>query len=202
MIPPILIKSLAGSLLILIIAQHHIGATGHYLTCNLLRIRGEDLHLHVVHCCTAGARHEVMVVAIGNEWRTLRSAITNGDGEINVLHEFLNLLIQWGTSYDDLVSLTAEGVIYLLTDTLFHFLRDDGHLHENLNGIVLYLGEHALADDFLDNQRNGDYQMWSHRLESLCNDGRGGQAVEEEQMVTRAEGKQELNSLSVHMGHG
>ena len=125
-----------------------------------------------------------MVVAVGYQRCTFCGAIADSDRKLDVHHEFLDLLVQRSTTHDDFVSLTTKGGIYLLTDTLLHFLGDDGHLQQDLHGIALYLWEYPFADNLLDDQGNGNHQMGSYRLESLCDNSRGGQTVEEEQVVT------------------
>jgi len=46
--------------------------------------------------------------------------------------------------------------LYFLANHLSHLLRDDGHLQQEAHAVVLYLGEHLLTDNLLDDQWHGD----------------------------------------------
>ena len=142
-----------------------------------------------------------MIVAIGDEWCALGSAVAHGEGEIDALEELFDFLVEGCTANDNLVGTSAKGVVDLLADTLPDFFRDDRHLEHNLDGVGLYLGEHALADNLLDNQGYCNDDVGLDFLEGLGNDGWRGQTREEVQVVTRTEGEEELDGHAVHVGH-
>jgi len=64
------------------------------------------------------------------------------------------------------------------------------------------LGNTFFAYDFLDDQRHSNDDSGLDVGEGLCDDGWRGQAVEEEQVASEAEGEDELNGHAVHVGHG
>lgn len=136
----------------------------------MLRVRRQNLYFHVSDGTSARGRYEIMVVAERDERGTFRRSVAHGDGEINAFEERLHLLVERCSADNNFVGTTTEGGIYLLADTLFHLLRDYRHLQQDFEYVALYLGEYALAYDFLDNQRDGYYDVRTDLLESLRND--------------------------------
>ena len=142
-----------------------------------------------------------MMVAVGDKWGTLSSAVADSDGEVDGEKEFLHLLREGCATDDDLIELAAEGVVHLVADALLHLLVHHGHRQQQTYTVVLYLGEYFLTDDLLDNQRHGDDERWLHVGERLCDDGRTRQTGQEEQMTAVAETEQEFYCHTVHVGH-
>ena len=200
-IPSVLVDGLARGLLVLVVAQHHVHAACHYLALRVHGVGRQYLHLHVVDGGSARTGLEVVIVAIRDERCTLGSAVAHGDGELDALQKLLYFLIQRCSAHDDLVGAAAKGIVHFLTDTLLHLLRHDGHLQQQLHGVALYLGEHALADDFLDNQGYCNDHVRLDLLESLGDDCRRRQAGEEVEMIARTEWEQELHRHAIHVGH-
>ena len=111
-------------------------------------------------------------------------------------------MVQGRSADNHLVGTSTKSSINLLTNALFYFLLHDGHLQQQLHGIALYLGEHALADNFLNNQWHGHHYIRTDIFKGLRNDGRRGETCQEMQMIARTEWEQEFNSHSIHVGHG
>ena len=199
---PVWYQPCSGGLLVLVVAEHQVGAAGDDLARYALGIVAEYLHLHAIYGHAHGGGHEVLMVAIGDERGTLGGAVAARDGEADVDQELFHLLIEGSSTHDDFLDIAAEGFDHLVADGLLHLLAHHGHVEQEAYGVVLNLREHALADDFLDDQRHGDDDMGLDVLEGLCDDGRRRQAGEEEQMTPVAEAEDELEGHAVHMGHG
>ena len=97
-----------------------------------------------------------MVVGIADNRRTLGSAITHGIRELDTFEELLHLLVECSTTDNDLIEASAKRVLDLLTDLLVYLTVEHRHVKEQTHATVLYLREHLLADDLLDNERHGN----------------------------------------------
>ena len=202
MVPAVAIDGLAGSLVVLIIAEHDIESAGQNLTWHVGGIGRIDLHLHVGNSLTAGAWGEVVIVLVADDRCALGSAVAHGIGEVDALEELLNLLVQGCTANDDLVKLSAEGLEHFLADHLAYLLRDDGHLQQQAHAVVLDLREYLLTDDFLDDQRYGDNDDGLDLGQRLSDDSWRGHTIEIIDMTTVEELEDELEGHAVHVGHG
>ena len=97
-----------------------------------------------------------MVVGIADDRRTLGSAITHGVREVYTFEELLHLLVEGSTTDNDLIEASAKRVLDLLTDLLVYLTVKHRHVEQQTHAVVLYLREHLLADDLLDNERHGN----------------------------------------------
>ena len=164
------------------------------------RIGACNLHLHVGDSLSARAYHELLPRSIADDGGALGGSISHGVGEVDLLEELLHILVEGGSSDDDLVEVATEGVHHLFTYAFVHPPVDDRHLAENLNAVGLYLREHLLLDDFLDDEWNGDDDRWLDVGKRLCDDGRAGHTSQEEDVLTREEFEGELECHSIHVG--
>ena len=171
-IPSFGIESLACGFLVLVVAEHDVGASCHNLAGDILGVGTEYLHLHVAYGSAARAGLEVVPVAIGDERGALGGSISGGDGEVDALEECLYLLIEGCTASHHLVGIAAKGLHHHLTDALLHLLVDDGHVPQQSHFVVLYLREHHLADNLLHHERHGDDNGRMDVGKGLCNDSR------------------------------
>ena len=171
-VPAFGVDGFTRGFLVLVVSEHQVGAAGDNLAGHEPGIMAEDLHFHAVDGDAHGGRHEVLMVAIGDERRTLGGAIAAGDGEADADEELFYLLVEGCTTHDDLLDVAAEGFEHLLADGLLHLLADYRHIEQQPEGIVLDLREYALADDLLDDERHGDDDAGLDVLEGLCDDGR------------------------------
>ena len=183
-VPTLAVDSSLGGFLVFVVTQHHIGATNNDFTLDVQRVCRCYLHLHIGQRLSTGAWLEDVVVAIRDKRCTLRSAIAHREGEVDALEELFYLLVQRCATDDDFVGPSAKGVVDLLTDTCLDLLGNDRHLQHNLDGVALYLGEYALADNLLDDQRYGNDDVRLDFLVGLGNDGWRGQTCQEVQVVT------------------
>ena len=65
----------------------------------------------------------------------------------------------------------------------------------------MYLREHLLADNLLDDQRHGNDDAWLDLGKSLSDDGRRRRAVQIEHMTAMQEFEQELEGHTIHVSH-
>ena len=92
-IPSVMVEGFLGGILVLVVAEHDIGAACHNLAWYVLGVAAQDFHFHVAYGSAATAGLEVVPVAESDERGTLRGTITGGDGEVDALEESLNLLV-------------------------------------------------------------------------------------------------------------
>ncbi len=201
MIPAIGIDGVTGSLLVLVVAQHDIGTLCQDFSRDVLRIATVDANRHVESRLTAGAGNEVLIVLVADDGGALRGTIAHGVSEPHVVQEGLHLLVEGCATNDDLVEIAAEGIGDLLADHLAYLLADDRHMEEHTHTVVLNFGEHLLADDFLNDQGNGDDHRWFDTSESLGDDGGTRDAGEVEHMTAPDELEDELERHAIHVSH-
>ena len=142
------------------------------------------------------------MVAVADERSTLRGTEAHGEGEVDALEELLHLLVESCSTDDNLVGLAAKGIVHLLANHLLHLLVHNRHHQQQAHVVVLNLREHTLADDLLNNHRHGNDQRGLYLGIGLSNERRAGQTCEVEDVNAVAEGEQELEGQSIHVGHG
>ena len=200
MIPPVAVDSLLCGFLVLVVSQHDIQSACKNLARNVFGIGALDFHFHVECSLSARTCLEIIPRCIADDGSALGGAITNGIGEVDFLQEFLHVLVECRTSDDDFVEVSTKGIHHLFADLLVHLPVDDRHLPQNLNAIRLYLREHLLLDDFLDDKRYGDDDCGFDIGKGLCDDGWAWHACKEENVFAGQEFVGELKGHSIHVG--
>ena len=201
-IPPVLVEGLACCLLVLVVAQHDVQALGQDFAWDGGWVWRVNLHLHVLHGTSAGARGKGVPVAVADDGSTLRSSVAHGVWEVDAFEERLHLLIEGGTTDNNLVHIATESLEHLLTNHFTHFLRNDRHLQQQSHTIVLNLGEHLLAHYFLNDQRHGDDHAGFHLGQGLGDDGGRRRARQVVHMAAVEELENKLEGHAIHVGHG
>ena len=118
------------------------------------------------------------------------------------MEEGLHLLVEGSTANDDLIEIATESVGYLLANLLAYLLADNRHVEQQAHAIVLYLWEHLLTDDLLDDKRHGNDDGRLNLRERLGYDCRTGHACEIKDMAAMQELEEELERHAIHVGHG
>ena len=111
-------------------------------------------------------------------------------------------MVEGSSAHDDFIEIATKRLLHLFADFLFHLLADDRHVEQQFHLVVLYLGEHALTDDFLDNQWHGNDDGRLDFLESLCNDCRTWHTGEEEDVTAVGELENKFKGHAIHVCHG
>ena len=75
-------------------------------------------------------------------------------------------------------------------------------MKEHAHAVVLYLREHFLADNLLDDQWHADDNLGLYFTESLGDNGRTWHSGEVEDMTTFDELEDEFKRHAIHMSHG
>ena len=78
------------------------------------------------------------------------------------MQETLHFLIESGSTYNHFIEFTSKSFGHLITDLLIDALVDTRHLHQEAKFRILNLGEYLLLNDLLNDQRNGDDDLWFH----------------------------------------
>ena len=201
MIPSVLIDGLLGSLLILVVTQHHVRTLGKDFAWYVLRIRTVDANHHVERSLTARAWNEVLVIFVADDRRTFCSTITHCISEAHAVEESFNFLVERSAADNHLIEVATEGIAYLVADLLLHLLADDRHVEEHAHTVVLNLREYLLADNLLDNQRHSDDNCWLDASECLGDDGWARDAGEIVNMATLDELEDKLECHAIHVCH-
>ena len=172
MVPAVLVEGLCGGFVILVVAEHHVGAACKDLAWDVGRVGAVYLHLHVEGCTSAAARGEVLPVVIADDGCAFGGTVAHGVGEVDALEELLHLLVEGSATDDDFVEIASEGVDHLFADLLLDLLGDDGHVEQEAHAVVLYLWKYLFLDDLLDDQRHGDDDGRADVGKGLGDDGR------------------------------
>ena len=128
MVPSVCINGVSGSLLILVISQHHVCSTCKNLAWNILWVVAVYPHLHVYDRSSTASLLEGGVVGIADDRCTLCCSVAYGIWEAYAFEEALHLLVECCSADDYLVELSSECCPYLLAYLLVHLLVDDGHI--------------------------------------------------------------------------
>ena len=132
----------------------------------------------------ARTRYKLLIVGIADDRRTLCGTIANGIWELYALQELLNLLVEGSAANDNLVEVAAKGIYHLLAYLLVYLLAYDRHVKEQTHTVVLYLREHLLAYNLLDNERYGNDDGWLNLCKGSSDDSRRRHACEVEDVAT------------------
>ena len=103
----------------------YIRSFAYYLTYYILRVGAQYFDFHTRSRLSAGTRLEIFPIFITDNRSTLSHAISHGIGEIYTFQELLYFLIEGGTSYNNFVEITSEGIYHLFADCGFDFIIDD-----------------------------------------------------------------------------
>ena len=126
--PAVLVDGCLGGFLILVIAEHHVGALGQYLAGHPCGVFARNLHLHVQGSPAAGRGYERGVVGIADDGCALRCPVAHGVAESDLVQECLDFLAERRAADDDFVEVAAESLRHLLANLLVHPLVDARHL--------------------------------------------------------------------------
>ena len=154
--PSIFINHGIGSLLVLVVALHHVDATANQFACYVFRVIAQYFHLHVLHGNAAASCHIVVLVGEGDEWSGFRSTVTHGDREADADEEVLYFLVEWSTTHNHLVRTLAKLAQYKLANFLLDALVDDRHVHQESGTVGLDMWEHFLSYNLIHHERHGE----------------------------------------------
>ena len=181
--PSVLVEHGVAGLGILVVAQHDVRAAREDLARHVGWVGTGDAYLHVVHHPSAGAAHEVAVVAVGDERGRLGRAVAHGQGKSDMAEEVLHLAVEPRAAKHHLEELAAEDILHLLEDARLDLLVDHRHVEQQVDVALLDEREHHLADDLLDDHRHDDDDGGMDVGTGALDERRAGQAREEEDVV-------------------
>ena len=158
--PSIFINYGIGSLLVLVVALHHVDATANQFASHVFRVIAQYLHLHVLHGNTAATCHIIVLMGKGDERSGFRSTVTHGDREADADEEVLYLLVEWSATHNHLVRTLAELAQYKLANLLLDALVDDRHVHQQSGTVGLDMWEYFFSHDLIYHEWYGKDDVW------------------------------------------
>ncbi len=200
--PACFVDGFEGLLLVLVVAQHDVGAFGDDFARDVLRIGGEYLYLHAWHGLAAGAFLEDAPVFVADDGAALGHAVADGVGELDEVQEVFHFFVEGGASDDALVEVASEGIVQLVADGVVDGLPEQGDGGEEADVGLVKDGENFVSDYLLQDEGHDDDDDGLDVLECLDDDLRRGCLGEEMHVASDEELEQEVEGESVHVGHG
>ena len=199
--PSVFIDYGIRSLLVLVVALHHVDATANQFAGHVFRVIAQNLHLHVLHGSAAASCHIVVLMGEGDEWSGFGGSVAHGDRKAHADEEVLNLLVEWCATHNHLVRAIAKLAEHELANLLLDALVDDRHVHQEAGTVGLYMWEHFLSYNLIHHERHGEEDVWLNLSQCLRDERWARQAGEEEDVVTHHDVEEELSHQSVHVCH-
>ena len=187
-----------GGLAVLVVAQEDVFAADLDLARLLVGVLGVDADLAARHRHAAGAAAGLPPLGVGDDRGALRHAVADGEGEVDLAHELLDLRVEGGAAEDHLLEAAAEGVDQAVADLLADHLVHDGDAHQRL--VTVHHGLDLGFVHLLEDQRHGDDHVGMDLGEGLHDHLRARGARQE--VHVRADGhlEEELEHHAVHVG--
>ena len=187
-----------GGFFVLVVAEHHFFALDLQFADNVLRVVGIHTNLHSVHDMSAAVGHEIFPVNVTDERSALGHAVTDGEGELDILETFLHFGAEGRATDDEHTDIAAEGIHEALTHFGADLGAEDRQFPDHLDEGVLDHFLEFLLVDLLDHQGHGQNEVGMALFEGLHKDGRR-HLGQEEDMVTGGHLVEEFEGHTEHM---